>query len=440
MAKIITLTFVLSLTSFGIMAGCSSISEQASINESEKTQSLEMSSEVRKQFSLPTLASPENSSLSLQPYINNYINQLVTKGFNPKTQGLWIQSGETLLANYQGTQPLPAASIAKVATTLVALKTLGPDHQFKTRIGTTGTLKNGILQGNLVIEGGEDPFFVWEEAIKIGNLLHQMGIKRITGDVVIIGKFYMNFQQSPLTSGNLLKQGLNANIWSPEAQTQYQTLPPDTPRPEIIIEGTVKPISAMPNDVTFRLHHYSFPVAEILKKMNRYSNTQMSQMLNNAMGGAKMVAQTAAKLSGVPEAEIQLGSGDRISPRAAVGMFLAIETLLHPHNMTVGDVFAIVGQDEGLLQKRQLPPLSVLKSGIWTNIGALAGAIPTQKQDTIWFAMMNFGQETEKSQREQEIFLKHLLDILGSVSSLPVELSPLSTRKTKTSYTEMVSY
>ena len=435
MTKRIPLTYVLSLTCLGMIVGCSSISEKVSVEKIKPTQPLEVSSPSTQSFPIPTLASVENSSPSLQPKINDYINQLATKGFNPQTQGIWIQSGDTLLANYQGTQPLPAASIAKVATTLVALKTLGPDHQFVTLIGTTGTLENGILQGDLVIEGGKDPFFVWEEAIKIANLLHQMGIKRVTGDLIIVGKFYMNFQQSPLISGNLLKQGLNAQIWTPEAETQYQTLSPDILRPELRIEGTVKPMSATPHNVTFRLHHYSFPVAELLKKMNRYSNTQMSQMLNEAMGGTKIVAQTAAKTSGVPEHEIQLESGARISPRAAVAMFLAIEKSLQPHKMTVADVFAIVGQDEGILQKRQLPLFSVLKSGIWTNIGALTGAIPTKKQDTVWFAIINFGQETEKSQIEQEIFLKHLLETWGSVSTLPVELSPLSTRKTKTSYT-----
>ena len=114
-------------------------------------------------------------------------------------------------------------------------------------------------------------------------------------------------------------------------------------------------------------------------------------------------------------------------------MFLAIAKSLEPHQMTVGDVFAIVGQDEGLLQKRQLPTFSVLKSGIWTNIGALSGAIPTEKEDIIWFAIINFGQETEQSQQEQEIFLEQLLTNLGTVSSLPQLLSPSWTRKTKTS-------
>ncbi len=428
MVKTIPLAYTLSLCGLGIIMGCSPISEPVDTQKVQPTQPLK-----ENPTAIPSIASLTSSSPPLQPQINDYINHLGNMGFNPQTQGIWIQSGNQLLGNYRGTEPLPSASIAKVATTLVALHRFGPDHQFKTRIGTTGTLNNGTLAGDLIVEGGEDPFFVWEEAVRLGNLLHEMGIKRITGNLVIVGKFYMNFQQSSLTSGNLLKQGLNANIWPQEAQKQYQTLSPDTPRPQLMIEGEVITTTTTPNHVTFRLEQSSFPVPELLKKMNRYSNTQMSTMFNEALGGTQTVGQTAAKLSGVPEAEIQLGSADRISPRAAVAMFLAIAKSLEPHQMTVGDVFAIVGQDEGLLQKRQLPTFSVLKSGIWTNIGALSGAMPTEKEDIIWFAIINFGQETEQSQQEQEIFLEQLLTNLGTVSSLPQLLSPSWTRKTKTS-------
>ena len=79
-----------------------------------------------------SLSSPESPNPQTQAKIEQFINQLTTQGYNPTTQGIWIQSGNTLLANYRGTTPLPAASIAKVATTLVALHTFNPDHQFIT--------------------------------------------------------------------------------------------------------------------------------------------------------------------------------------------------------------------------------------------------------------------------------------------------------------------
>ncbi len=387
---------------------------------------------------IPVIMTPKNPDSATQAKIQQSINKLAAKGFAQENQGIWMQTGNTLLANHRGTVPLPAASVAKVATTLVTLQTFGPDHQFVTLIGTTGPIQDGVLQGDLVIEGGEDPFFVWEEAVALGSLLNQMGLKRVIGNLIIIGKFYMNFEISPLRSGNLLKQGLNAQTLSSEIELQYQTLPPGRSRPQVTIEGSVQVMSSTPSNVQSLLRHYSFPLAELLKKMNRYSNNRMAGMLNDAVGGAKIVSQKAAEAAGVPQAEIQVGLSNRISPRAAVAMFLAIERYLQDYNMTVADVFAIVGKDEGILQKRQLPSLSVLKSGIFTNISALAGALPTQKYGTVWLSIMNVGQKSEKSQAEQEVLLKSLLNDWGTVSSLPPELMPLTSRIKKTSSTEIV--
>jgi D-alanyl-D-alanine carboxypeptidase/D-alanyl-D-alanine-endopeptidase (penicillin-binding protein 4) len=302
-----------------------------------------------------------------------------------------------------------------------------------------------VLQGDLVIQGGEDPFFVWEEAIALGNFLNQMGIKQVKGNLVITGKFYMNFEFDPLKSGNLLKQGLNAQIWSPEARTQYLTLPPGTLQPKVAIAGSVQVSPSTPSNVRPLVRHYSFPLAELIKKMNQYSNNTMAEMLANAVGGAQIVSYKAASAAGVPQTEIILvnGSGlselNRISPRAACAMFLALERYLQPHNMSVSDLFAIVGQDEGILNQRQLPPLTVVKSGSLDAVSALAGALPTQQQSTVWFATMNVGNNLEGFRAQQESLLKDFVNQWGAVQSLPAELKPNPARNSKTSRNQIVN-
>lgn len=154
-----------------------------------------------------TLALPEPPKSPINDQVQSYINRLVALGGSRETHGIWIQSGGRLLGSHQGTSPLPSASVTKVATTLVALETFNPDHRFTTQIKYIGSIKNGVLQGDLIIQGGEDPFFVWEEAIAIGNLLTSKGIKRVSGNLVITGKFYMNFESSPKVAGSFLKQG-----------------------------------------------------------------------------------------------------------------------------------------------------------------------------------------------------------------------------------------
>ena len=431
-----TFTFSLSVTLLTLIIGCTSTAKSPPSIEQENT-----ATTISK--TAPVL--PDNPDPEIQKQIEQYINRLGTQGFAKDAQGVWIQSGNTLLANHQGTVPLPAASVTKVATTLAALQTFNPDHQFITLFGTNGEIKDGVLQGDLIVQGGEDPFFVWEEAIAIGNLLNQIGINKVTGNLIIVGKFYMNFETNTQTAGNLLKQGLNAQLWQTEAQTQYQTLPPGTPKPQVVIAGNIQVSDSIPNNFQPLVRQYSFPLAELLKKMNSYSNNKMAEMLADAVGGAKIVAEKAAEAAGVPQGEISLinGSGlgveNRISPRAAVGMFLAIETLLQPYNMTVGDVFSIVGRDEGILKTRSLPHLSVLKSGSLNNVSALAGALPTETQGTVWFAIMNFGSNLEGFRHQQEAQLERFTNQWGAVDSLPVELQTNPQRKSKHSRSEVIS-
>lgn len=395
--------------------------------------------------SQPLIVSVSNPETPTNTKIQQYLNGLTAQGFAKENQGVWVQSGNTLLANHQGTVPLSAASLTKVATSLVALQLFGPEHQFITLIGTTGKTENGVLKGDLIVQGSADPLFVWEEAIALGNALNQKGIKRVTGNLIIVDNFYMNFELNPLKSGELLQQGLNSEIWSNEAAAQYQTLPPNTPKPQITIQGTVKVLPAPPNDVQPLVKHYSLPLAELIKKMNQYSNNLMADMLADTVGGAKTVAQKAAAATGVPPAEIQLvnGSGlseeNLISPRAACALFIALERYLEPYSMTVADVLTVVGKDKGILSERPLPKLAVVKSGTLDYVSALGGALPTQKQETVWFVIMNRGENVETLRTQQEVLLKSFLNEWGSVQVSPPDLTPNPARNSKVSRSEIVN-
>ncbi len=436
------LTAASSIALLTIIAGCAATKSPELVSPSPVAES--SPPPVKPSQPQPLIVSATNPKTPTNTKIQQYLNGLAAQGFAKENQGVWMQSGNTLLANHQGTVPLSAASITKVATSLVALQQFGPEHQFITLIGTTGKIENGVLKGDLIVAGSEDPLFVWEEAIALGNALNQKGIKRVTGNLIIVDKFYMNFELDPLKSGELLKQGLNSQIWPSEAAAQYQTLPPNTPQPQIAIEGNVKVLSAPPNDVQPLVKHYSLPLAELIKKMNQYSNNLMADMLADTVGGAKTVAQKAAAATGVPPAEIQLvnGSGlseeNLISPRAACALFIALERYLKPYSMTVADVLTVVGKDKGILSERPLPQLAVVKSGTLDNVSALGGALPTQKQETVWFVIMNRGANVETFRTQQEVLLKSFLNEWGSVQVSPPELTPNPARNSKVSRSEIV--
>jgi len=95
-----------------------------------------------------------------------------------------LGSGEPLLS-HRSNKPRNPASVMKLVTTLVALEILGPAHTWQTRFYINGTLKKGVLEGDLVIKGGGDPYLVQEQFWLQLAALREMGIETITGNLLI---------------------------------------------------------------------------------------------------------------------------------------------------------------------------------------------------------------------------------------------------------------
>jgi D-alanyl-D-alanine carboxypeptidase/D-alanyl-D-alanine-endopeptidase (penicillin-binding protein 4) len=348
-----------------------------------------------------------------------------------QSQGIWMQSGPVLMADHQGTTPLPAASLTKIATSLVALKTLGSNHQFDTMISATGPVVKGVLQGDLVITGGGDPMFVWEEAIALGNTLNKMGIKQVKGNLVITGNFAMNFQRHPLLAGQMLKQSLNSKSWTRPAIYIHSIMPKGTPKPQLVIAGQVK-FAPQPNpQQTLLVRHRSLPLKQLIKEMNVYSNNEMAQMLAESVGGHTVVQVKAAKMANVPEAEIQLinGSGlgqeNRISPRAACAMLMAIQQAAAADQLNLADLFPTSGFDHrGTMQYRHLPTATVMKTGTLRDVSALAGVVPTRDRGLVWFAIINRGPQITAFRQQQDKLLQSLVQQLQIPLSVPNALTP----------------
>jgi len=61
------------------------------------------------------------------------------------------------------------ASVMKLLTTLSALDTLGPSHRFTTRVLVDGNLANGILHGNLILQGLDGLLYgSFDEILELG--------------------------------------------------------------------------------------------------------------------------------------------------------------------------------------------------------------------------------------------------------------------------------
>ncbi|MBW4579230.1 MAG: D-alanyl-D-alanine carboxypeptidase [Tildeniella nuda ZEHNDER 1965/U140] len=387
----------------------------------------------------PWMILPGTPDTATQTTLQKYLDDLTRKGLATNLQGVWLQSGVQFLASNQGTTPLPAASLTKVATSLAALEAWGPDYQFETLVSATGPIQNGVLDGDLVVQGGGDPLLVWEEAIAVGNELNRLGVTKVAGNLVLTGNFLMNFETQPEKAGALLKQALNANSWSGEVADQYQKLPTGTPRPQVAIAGDVQVVrygaDLLPKQILL-LRHRSLPLSHILKLMNIYSNNVIAESLANSLGGAAVVAQQAAIAADVPQDEIRLknGSGlgteNQISPRAVCAMFATMQRYLQFRNRTIADLFPISGVDGGTIDYRKIPQDAVVKTGTLNDVSALAGVLPTRDRGFVWFVMINRGTDLDDLRDRQDQLLQALVKQWGSVATRPLALSPNGTQST----------
>lgn len=357
--------------------------------------------------------------------VDQYLANLAAAGLPPEAQGIWVQTGVRAIAAHQGNQALPAASLTKIATTLAALDTWPIDHRFETWVGRIGPVEDGVLQGDLVLRWNGDPYFVWEEAIALGNALQQAGIQRVTGNLVILGDFAMNFEPDPVVSGELLWQGLNADVWSTEVWSAYEAMPPETPQPQVQIDGTVvmRSPDAVSDVSAWVIRHQSLPLVALLKAMNIYSNNAMAEILARGAGGANTVAARVVAHTDIPVSEIRLinGSGlgeeNQISPRAVVSMLLRVQEMLQRHDLSVSDVMPVFGQDTGTLAYRDLPPDAALKTGSLSQVSSLAGMFPTRDRGPVWFAVMNQGWDLTTLRDRQDALLAALQQHWGKAAA-----------------------
>ncbi len=87
--------------------------------------------------------------------------------------------------SHQADRPVNPASLMKLVTTSAALELLGPAYTWRTTLWTDGTLNQGVLNGNLYVQGQGDPKLVVERLWLLMRRLKALGIDRIEGDLVL---------------------------------------------------------------------------------------------------------------------------------------------------------------------------------------------------------------------------------------------------------------
>jgi len=108
------------------------------------------------------------------------------------------QDGDTL-ASWNPGQRMAPASTLKLISTGAALHQLGAEFRYETRIGYRGTVKDGVLDGDLYIIGGGDPTIASKDSMATPrfflfsqwkDMLNKAGIKQVNGFLIGDGRYF----------------------------------------------------------------------------------------------------------------------------------------------------------------------------------------------------------------------------------------------------------
>jgi len=95
-----------------------------------------------------------------------------------------VDDGPALLS-HEDHRPVNPASLMKLVTTYAALDRLGPAWVWNTPLYALGPVRDGVLEGDLVIQGRGDPMLVVERLWLGLSQLRQLGVREIRGDWIL---------------------------------------------------------------------------------------------------------------------------------------------------------------------------------------------------------------------------------------------------------------
>ncbi len=120
---------------------------------------------------------------SLQKQLSDYSKMRRVKG--NLSFYVYDLTADKPIFGYQENKPLPAASCMKLLSGIAGLHLLGIHYKYITGLYISGEIENGELKGNVGLKGSLDPQFNEKEMSFFAKKLHQRGVKKVCGKVVL---------------------------------------------------------------------------------------------------------------------------------------------------------------------------------------------------------------------------------------------------------------
>ena len=365
--------------------------------------------------------------------VDSFRERLRSEGRDPASHGIYVEAlnDHSVLACSNEAVLYNPASVVKVATSLAALDALGQDHRFVTEFRAVGELdkEKGLLNGDLILLSGRDPSFSITDARVVGDALRQLGVRRVTGDLVVVGAFNCNENSQTDVSAGVFRRQSRVPV---SGRTRFE-------------DGPASPV-AKPGRLLFRLE--SDRLLDIIKFQNAYSVNSMADMLASHFGGTEGVRRFLIEKIGINAQEVCLSAAsgldfNRLSAKSTVGILRTLVEWCNSRGIAPDAVMPVAGIESSTLSDRFTEAAYagsvVAKTGTlhFTDggVASLAGIAYTAGHGPVLFTLYDMagGRGVEHLRRLQDDFLKDLMAELGgpdtrSSNHNPTE-SPRETRK-----------
>jgi D-alanyl-D-alanine carboxypeptidase/D-alanyl-D-alanine-endopeptidase (penicillin-binding protein 4) len=301
---------------------------------------------------------------------------------DPGRHALLVQStdGRVTLAEHNADASYNPASLVKLATSLVALRKLGKDFRFETRVFIDGNVdESGMLHGRLLVSG-HDPTFGDFHTTLIAKKLAERGIKKFEGEIAVTRDFSFNFTDKPDEAAHRLAKVLKLN---PKKWAEV-----DAPAGE--------PAFAV----------LSYPLRDILLYTNAHSSNFVAERLGAMVGGPEGIRAYLVNELKLPPEQVTLATAsglelNRMTARGLVTVIRALDEEARRQGMELVDIMAVASGDYGTLRRRMVgTPLEgavVAKTGTLVHddggMASLGGVIYTQKYGKVYFVVLNQGSD-----------------------------------------------
>lgn len=347
-----------------------------------------------------------------------------------------------VLSSKEPDRPVNPASVVKLATSLRALETLGADHRFTTTFGVAGKERE-----SLVVHGGADPDFHFENAVLVAIALRKHGITRVQGDLFVGEGFWMGWERGTAgrepdphkrreDMGRRLVQAWSPSSWSGDERASWREIAArrgwnvDEP-PSVEVAGRVR--TDPPPKWRPLLVHRSQPLLVALRRFNVFSNNDIER-LDASVGPAPDLASFLRTKWGddAAAASFATSSGlnrNRMTPRQVVRLLHDLRAYLASKGHEPEDVMPVLGCGRSTLPElfprlRDSGEANGLAGKTGTlnlqdgGVSALAGYLPAGPGLLFFVAAPGAGGDLWAARAAEEDWVRRVLLKHGAVGPL----------------------